>query len=622
MNDFEVFISHSSKDRDIVERVRDYLEKNQILCFDSARDIPPGESYPGVITRSIRAAKVVLLIYTDNSNDSDQVDRELERAMNYKKKLFVLKFSNKPYSDDKEYILSTVEYLDADNFSEEKLFELYQKLCPSLDKEVVKNIQEKKQEDKIILADAIVEASKGNSGAQFYLGKIYFYGWFEVQQNYKYAFDWFKRSFDNGYDDASTYLNWFYQEGVVVPQDKEQAFIYAKISALNGNSLAQINVAIYYFEKGTEICNTEGLKWLSIAANLGDNNAVYMLGKAYLEGKIVEQDTIKAIELLHQAIQMNNDEAMLILANCYKEGNGVKKDINKCIELLEQAKECGNVKALENLSEIYSYKETPELLDYEKAFEYDCLAAMKNSSTGYLYLYYDYLNGWGTEQNNQTAFNALNNAIQLNSAKACRIMAELFETGSEDFNIKQNSEQALFYYKKAAELGDIDSIIKASEYYKKGIGDTQDFKQSFDYALQAALNNDSHSQYVIGKYYRLGQGVEQNDSEAFNWFKKAGEKGLLVALQELGKCYYYGIGTAQNFELAIDCFNKVVQESLSTEYEDGFTDSYFLLGSCYERGIVVEKDWAKALAWYGKAASHGMEIAVDALQRLSLQEEK
>ena len=80
----------------------------------------------------------------------------------------------------------------------------------------------------------------------------------------------------------------------------------------------------------------------SRAAALGDETAMYQLGRFYLKGMHVEQDYEKAAEWFQKAVE--NGEgcfAELSLAKCYHTGKGVPKDEEKARELLSQAIEHG-----------------------------------------------------------------------------------------------------------------------------------------------------------------------------------------------------------------------------------------------------------------------------------------
>lgn len=85
----------------------------------------------------------------------------------------------------------------------------------------------------------------------------------------------------------------------------------------------------------------------SRAAELGDETAMYQIGRFYKEGYCVERDYAKAVLWFQKAI--DNGEgcfAELSLARCYYDGKGVSKDISKARELFSLAKEHGLPKEL------------------------------------------------------------------------------------------------------------------------------------------------------------------------------------------------------------------------------------------------------------------------------------
>ena len=83
----DVFISHSSKDKEIADKVVQYFEDKGLSCWISSRDIVPGAEWAAAISTAITASKVFLLIYTENSAASEQVVREVSLAEH--KKVFM-----------------------------------------------------------------------------------------------------------------------------------------------------------------------------------------------------------------------------------------------------------------------------------------------------------------------------------------------------------------------------------------------------------------------------------------------------------------------------------------------------------------------------------------------------
>ena len=76
----DVFISFSSADRELAERIYDRLQKFGMAPWMSSRDIQPGMDYQGSIVDAIQHAKVVLLVFSSETNHSAEVVKELSLA--------------------------------------------------------------------------------------------------------------------------------------------------------------------------------------------------------------------------------------------------------------------------------------------------------------------------------------------------------------------------------------------------------------------------------------------------------------------------------------------------------------------------------------------------------------
>ena len=66
----DVFISYSSKNKNIADAVVSEFEQHGIRCWYAPRDIRPGEEWVTAITGALEKAKVLVLIFTDESNSS------------------------------------------------------------------------------------------------------------------------------------------------------------------------------------------------------------------------------------------------------------------------------------------------------------------------------------------------------------------------------------------------------------------------------------------------------------------------------------------------------------------------------------------------------------------------
>lgn len=109
----EVFISYSSKNRDVAECICEVLEKENISCWIAPRNITPGKEWGEEIVQGIEKSKVLVLVFSQYSNESKQVLREVERAIS--KGVVVVNFRIEDIvpTHSMEYFLYTNHWVDA-----------------------------------------------------------------------------------------------------------------------------------------------------------------------------------------------------------------------------------------------------------------------------------------------------------------------------------------------------------------------------------------------------------------------------------------------------------------------------------------------------------------------------
>jgi formylglycine-generating enzyme required for sulfatase activity len=75
-----IFISYSSKDQKSAEAICHAIENRGFPCWISSRDIGPGENFQSQIVRAIRGAKIMVLVFSSNANNSEEIKKELVLA--------------------------------------------------------------------------------------------------------------------------------------------------------------------------------------------------------------------------------------------------------------------------------------------------------------------------------------------------------------------------------------------------------------------------------------------------------------------------------------------------------------------------------------------------------------
>ena len=116
----DVFISYSHKDKAVADAICAKLEQDGTRCWYAPRDIRPGADWAASIIDAIEAAKVMVLVFTDASNASQQVLREINNAVSAGVVLVPFKLTDNPPNRGMQYYLSTVHWLDAMDGPQEK----------------------------------------------------------------------------------------------------------------------------------------------------------------------------------------------------------------------------------------------------------------------------------------------------------------------------------------------------------------------------------------------------------------------------------------------------------------------------------------------------------------------
>jgi hypothetical protein len=75
-----IFISHSSKDLAVAQTICAALESRGLTCWIASRDVGAGDNFQEAIVTAIRTAKVMVLVFSDNANNSTEIKKELALA--------------------------------------------------------------------------------------------------------------------------------------------------------------------------------------------------------------------------------------------------------------------------------------------------------------------------------------------------------------------------------------------------------------------------------------------------------------------------------------------------------------------------------------------------------------
>jgi len=109
----DVFISYSAKDKKVAESICQALEKDGVSCWIAPRNIIPGRKWGGSIIDAINGSKVMVLVFSKNANESQQILREVERSVNKGVPVIPFRIDEIDPNKDLEYYIMTEHWLDA-----------------------------------------------------------------------------------------------------------------------------------------------------------------------------------------------------------------------------------------------------------------------------------------------------------------------------------------------------------------------------------------------------------------------------------------------------------------------------------------------------------------------------
>ena len=110
---YDLFFSYSTKDQEPALDLVNHVESHGVRCWIAPRDIATSTSWAGAIIEGLDECHVFLLFLTENSNKSNQVLREVERAVDKGMTIIPVIFDDVAMSPDLQYFLSTIQWLDA-----------------------------------------------------------------------------------------------------------------------------------------------------------------------------------------------------------------------------------------------------------------------------------------------------------------------------------------------------------------------------------------------------------------------------------------------------------------------------------------------------------------------------
>lgn len=109
----DIFISYAMEDKPIADAACAALESEGIRCWIAPRDVLPGRDWGEAIISAIKASKAMVLIFSSNANNSPQIKREVNHAIETGLSVITFRIENVDPTGALEFYLDVVHWLDA-----------------------------------------------------------------------------------------------------------------------------------------------------------------------------------------------------------------------------------------------------------------------------------------------------------------------------------------------------------------------------------------------------------------------------------------------------------------------------------------------------------------------------
>lgn len=148
---YDVFISHSSADLAISEKLYEYLEANGIKCWIDTKNVTG--LYARSIIEGIKQSQIMVVVFSGHSNVSPHVENEVDNAFNERKVIIPFRIEDIEMSDVLPYYLRKSHYVDG-YLDPVAAFD-------ELKEQIISNLPEKKQDKELHDALTLIALQKG-----------------------------------------------------------------------------------------------------------------------------------------------------------------------------------------------------------------------------------------------------------------------------------------------------------------------------------------------------------------------------------------------------------------------------------------------------------------------------
>lgn len=307
-----------------------------------------------------------------------------------------------------------------------------------------------------------------------------------------------------------------YAIGFGFPVSQPKALIHYTLSALGGNSFAQMALGYRY--------------WSGITVQNSCEKALDFYRKVATKvASLVTFSGGTAVSRIRLLDEMENPG-----------GNNAYMD-NDLLDYYEMMADKGDVNAQVGLGQLYYQGGRGIPVDYAKALGFFMSAAKAGNAMAMAFIGKIYLEGSETvPASNETAMKYFQKSTDLGNPVGQSGLGLMYLHGK---GVSRDPAKALTYFSKAAEQGWVDGQLQLGNMY---------------YSKLESMIYENSSYYF--KYFSAGIGVKRDFKLANKFFSLASQSGHVLAYYNLGQMHAAGLGMMRSCPNAVEVTQKLIRK--------------------------------------------------------------
>ncbi len=348
---------------------------------------------------------------------------------------------------------------------------------------------------------------------QYRIGKLHSYG-YGTPQDYTQSAAWFGKAVAANNPFAAYALGGQYYRGQGVEQDSQKAFAHFLAAATHEskpNAYAQYQLGAMCKDGiGTEANKAQSELWyqeayrgfLAIEQQMADDKLYYRLGSMNMHGIGTEKDQLKAKEYYEKAIALDNVDALYGLGKLYLDESFPEHDAAKAVILLKKAAAQDHTYAQYTLGKLLFQGEVTEK-NIPEALQWLNKAAEAGNAYAQYFLGKALLYSEDIPHDTARGIQLLEEAAAQENIYAHYTLGKVFSDGEA---VPQDIARAIAHLEEAAKHGFSPAQYKLAKLL---LAENRT-EEAVKWLEEAIQDNNQYAQYLLGKMLLFGQNIEKD----------------------------------------------------------------------------------------------------------------